>query len=216
MKQASRWVYPTPYNYRRYFVFTKYNRQYGPICKTRTPHPAETTAGPRERPRAWLTWIYIVQEAPLKVGRKSHQDAFAATHRPPAEKIYTRTYFNTPTNNSEYKTLFCTFIGELLSSHECATRATCATASPLPFIPIVRATCLPMVLLPSNTAADLNSYDREYIFVRNTFPAPRLRPLAGCECCLCSFETQLRVFAFLSTCFRGVNMNAVFVWTMQR
>lgn len=52
-------------------------------------------------PRSALTWIYILQEAPLKVGRKSHQDAFAATRRPPAEKMFTRTYFNT--NNREYK-----------------------------------------------------------------------------------------------------------------
>lgn len=160
------------------FCLTKYNRQYGPICKTGPPHPGTATAGPRERA---LTWIYIVQEAPLKVGRKSHQDAFAATRRPPAEKIYTRTYFNKQRNNAEYKRrlrLFCTFIGVLLReccatrrrSHSAPPRPSVDPASPLPFIPIVRFTCLPMVLLPSNTAADLNSYDRENIFVRNTFP----------------------------------------------
>lgn len=115
------------------------------------------------------------------MGRKSHQDAFAATRRPPAEKIYTRTYFNKQRNNAEYKRrlrLFCTFIGVLLReccatrrrSHSAPPRPSVDPASPLPFIPIVRFTCLPMVLLPSNTAADLNSYDRENIFVRNTFP----------------------------------------------
>ena len=137
-------------------------------------------------PGSALTWIYIVQEAPLKVGRKSHQDAFAATRRPPAEKIYPRTYFNTQTNNSEYKTrlqLFCTFIGVLLE-RSVATRGAfrasgCNPASPLPFIPIVRFTCLPMVLLPSNMAADLNSYDQENIFIPNTFPRSKAASAAS-------------------------------------
>lgn len=64
---------------------------------------------------------------------------------------------------------------------------------PSPFISIVRSTCLSMALLPSNTEADLNSYDRENICVPEYFCTSKYRRYGD----LFVWDTIARVCIFI-------------------